>query len=157
MADASLFSDREQALLEALSEAGVEFMVVGMAAASLHGVPAVTEDINLWFSDLSDPQLLVALKRVGATYVAPSVSNPPLLVGGSAELFDVVTHMHGLESFEKERARSSAVSLGRVEVQVLSLERIIASKRASNRPKDRAILPVLEDALRLKRSRERRD
>ena len=135
-------------------------MVVGMAAASLHGVPAVTEDIDLWFSnleDLSSPRLLAALKRVGATYVAPTASNPPLLIGGSAELFVVVTHIHGLEPFEKEWGRSDPVRLGWVDVQVLSLERIIASKRASNRPKDRAILPALEDALRLKQSRERRD
>ena len=38
---------------------------------------------------------------------------------------------------------------------VLPLERIIASKRATDRPKDRAILPVLEDALRVLRENDR--
>jgi len=38
---------------------------------------------------------------------------------------------------------------------VLPLERIIASKKATGRPKDRAILPALEDALRVIRSRRK--
>jgi len=67
--------------------------------------------------------------------------------GGGAGLFDVARHMHGLRSFTVEARRALRVPLGNVEVPVLPLERIIASKRATNRPKDRAILPVLEDAL----------
>jgi len=57
----------------------------------------------------------------------------------------------------RRAACSSAVQipLGNVEVPVLPLSRIIASKRATNRPKDRAILPVLEDALRVIQSRRR--
>jgi len=37
---------------------------------------------------------------------------------------------------------------------VLPLSRIIASKKAAGRPKDHAILPVLEDTLAVLRSRE---
>jgi hypothetical protein len=40
-----------------------------------------------------------------------------------------------------------------VEIPVLPLVRIIASKRAANRAKELAILPVLEDALRVIQSR----
>ena len=47
------FTDRELALLGALVEEGVEFLVVGLAAAALQGVPAVTQDVDLWFADLS--------------------------------------------------------------------------------------------------------
>jgi hypothetical protein len=36
-----------------------------------------------------------------------------------------------------------------VDVKVLPLPRIIASKRAANRPKDQAVLPALEAALRV--------
>lgn len=61
--------------------------------------------------------------------------------------------MHGLGSFDREKAHAIRIRLGDVEVPVLSLERIIASKRATNRPKDRAILPALEDALRTIRQR----
>jgi len=149
------FTDKEARFLQALVEEGVEFLVVGLAAAALQGAPAVTQDIDLWFRDLSDPRLRKALRRAGASYIPPAPDHPPLLAGGDATLFDVVTHMHGLRSFAAEARRAVLVPLGNVEVPVLPLSRIIASKRATNRPKDRAILPVLEDALRVIQSRRR--
>ena len=53
-----LLTDKEARFLQALVEEGVEFLVVGLAAAALQGAPAVTQDIDLWFRDLSDPALL---------------------------------------------------------------------------------------------------
>lgn len=150
------FTDREERFLEALVEEGVEFLVVGLAAAALQGAPAVTQDIDLWFHDLQDPRLDKALRRVGATYIPPAPDHPPLLAGGGAALFDVVTHVHGLRGFAAEARGAVRIPLGSVDLPVLPLARIIASKRAAGRPKDRAILPVLEDALRVIRSRRRR-
>ena len=147
------FTDREARFLQTLVEEGVQFLVVGLAAAALQGAPAVTQDIDLWFRDLTDPRLRKALRRAGAQYIPPGADHPPLLAGGDATLFDVVTHMHGLRSFAAEARRALKVPLGGVEVPVLPLARIIASKRATDRPKDRAILPVLEDALRVIESR----
>jgi hypothetical protein len=150
------FTDREAQFLEALVEEGVDFVIVGLAAAALQGAPAVTQDIDLWLRDPGDPRLLKALRRVGATYIPPTQDHPPLLAGGGAGLFDVVTHMHGLRAFALEARHALRVPLGSVEVPVLPLDRIIVSKRATNRPKDRAILPALEDALRVIESRRGR-
>jgi hypothetical protein len=150
-----LFSDREAALLRALVEEEVAFLIVGLSAAALQGAPAVTQDIDLWIADLSDPRFRRALRKAGVAYVAPTASTPPLLAGAGAELFDLVVHMHGLESFEREARRAVTVRLGDVDVPVLPLDRIIASKKATDRPKDRAILPALEDALRVVRSRRK--
>ena len=150
-----LLTDKEARFLQALVEEGVEFLVVGLAAAALQGAPAVTQDIDLWFRDLSDPALRRALRRVGASYIPPSLQNPPLLAGGDAGLFDVVVNMDGLGSFAQEARRALRVRVGAVEVRVLPLARIIASKKATDRPKDRAILPALEDALRVLQSRKR--
>jgi hypothetical protein len=147
------FTDKEATFLEALVEEGVEFLVVGLAAAALQGAPAVTQDIDLWFRDLGDPRLHKALRRIGATYIPPAEDHPPLLAGGGAELFDVVVRMDGLRRFAAEARRAVHIRLGGVEVPVLPLDRIIASKRATNRPKDRAILPALEGALRVLDSR----
>jgi hypothetical protein len=143
------FTDKEEAFLAALVEEDVPFLVVGLAAAALQGVPAVTQDIDLWFADLNDESFHRALRRVGAAYVSPSVQNPPLLAGSGTELFDIVTHVDGLAEFEQEAAAALHIRIGGVEVPVLPLERIIASKKAAGRPKDLAILPVLEDALRV--------
>lgn len=155
MAAPALVTDKEARFLAALVEEGVDFLVVGLAAAALQGAPAVTQDIDLWFRDLSDPALARALRKVGATYIPPTLHNPPLLAGGDAGLFDVVVHMHGLGTFAQEWRRAVRVPVGAVELRVLPLARVIASKKATNRPKDRAVLPALEDALRVLQSRRR--
>ena len=140
------FTDKEAAFLAELTGAGVEFMIVGLSAALLQGAPAVTQDIDLWFKDLQDPGIRKALRAVGGSYV-PSVGlNPPVLAGSAVALFDVVLHMHGLESFDKELKHAIEVPIGGVAVKVLGIERIIASKEAANRDKDRLVLPVLRDA-----------
>ena len=156
MAAPSPFTDKEIAFLRALLDEGVEFLVVGLADAALQGAPAVTQDVDLWFADLNDPRLKKALARTRAAYVPPTDSTPPLLAGGGTDLFDIVMHMHGLETFEDEVRRAAIVKIGGIAVPVLPLERIIASKRATGRPKDLSILPALEDALRV-RAAEKRD
>jgi len=152
----SLFSDKELAFLASLVEGEVSFLVVGLAAAALQGAPAVTQDVDLWFHDLADPRLTRALQRIGASYIPPTHSTPPLLAGAGTDLFDIVVHMHGLESFDQEVRRATLVQVGGINVPVLPLERIIVSKRASGRPKDLSILPALEDALRA-RGADKRD
>lgn len=151
------FTDKEAAFLRALVDERVEFMVVGLAAAALQGAPAVTQDVDLWLADRSDPRFRQALRKVGASYIPPSMNTPPLVVGHGTELFDIVVTMHGLGPFEQEVKRAIKIRLGDVEIPVLPLERIIASKRAAGRPKDKAILPALEDTLRTLRSRRKRE
>ncbi|MFQ5766865.1 MAG: hypothetical protein ACE5ID_02650 [Acidobacteriota bacterium] len=132
-------------------------MIVGLAGAALQGAPAVTQDIDLWFRDLGDPRLKAALEKVGGIYIPPVASNPPLFAGRSVSLFDIVLTMHGLGSFDEEIEHTIEIPLGRTHVRVLSLERIIASKKALNREKDRRILPVLEDALKVLRERRSKE
>ena len=149
MAVSDLFTKKEQDFLKTLLDEGVEFMVVGLAAAALQGVPAVTQDIDLWFAHRGDEKMLGALRKAGVSYIPPSENNPPLLVGEAVDLFDIVAHMHGLGSFEEEKIHAKIVTIGRMKLPVLSLERILVSKQATGRPKDLAILPVLRDALRV--------
>ena len=55
--------------------------------------------------------------------------------------------MHGLGAFEKEKKHTVYITLGRTRVMVRKLERIIKSKKATGRQKDKLVLPVLSDAL----------
>lgn len=96
------FAENEIRLLTALLRARVRFMVVGLSAATLQGAPVVTQDVDLWFENLSDLKISRALQTVGAAYVPPSAVNPPMLAGTGAELFDIVLRMDGLETFAKE-------------------------------------------------------
>jgi hypothetical protein len=54
--DLPALADAERAFLRALGERGVRFLVMGMGAAVLQGATAVTQDLDLWFEDLSDPR-----------------------------------------------------------------------------------------------------
>lgn len=150
------FSESELRLLQILLKRKVRFMVVGLSAATLQGAPVVTQDVDLWFEDLGEPKISRALQEVGAAYVPPSINNPPMLAGKGAELFDIVIRMDGLGTFADEIRHCIDIPLGRQKLKVLSLERILASKIAANRAKDKLTIPVLRDALATTRSVEHR-
>jgi hypothetical protein len=141
------FSESERRLLRSLLRNEVRFMVVGLSAAALQGAPVVTQDVDLWFENLGDPEISRALQEVGAAYVPPSINNPPMLAGTGAELFDIVIRMDGLGRFADEIENCVEIRLGHQKLKVLSLERILASKLAANRAKDKLTIPVLRDAL----------
>lgn len=140
-------NESELRFLRALLRRKVRFMVVGLSAAALQGAPVVTQDVDLWFEDLGDPAIRDATREVGAAYVPPSLLNPPMFAGGGVELFDIVLTMHGLGTFAEELSHCIEVPLGRHRLKVLGVERILTSKRAANRTKDRLVIPVLEDSL----------
>lgn len=142
-----IFGDKEVTFLKELIRQKVDFMIVGLSAAALQGAPVVTQDVDLWFKDLTDPGIKKALKKVGGVYVPPTAVNPPMFAGPAVDLFDIVVHMHGLGEFEKEEKSALQISLGRTKVLVLPLEKIIKSKKATGRQKDKLVLPVLSDAL----------
>lgn len=154
MADPLIFGDREIGFLKELVREKVDFMIVGLAAAALQGAPVVTQDIDLWFRELSHPGIARVLKKVRGSYVPPTMGNPPMFAGRGLELFDVVVHMHGLGTFDEEREHTIRVPLGRTKILVLRLERIIASKKATGRDKDKLALAVLSDALKAIRNRK---
>jgi hypothetical protein len=58
-----------------------------------------------------------------------------------------VLTLHGLGTFDDEYAKSLDRVIDGLPLRVLPLERVVASKRATNRLKDRAVLPVLEATL----------
>jgi hypothetical protein len=150
------FSESELRLLQVLVKRKVRFMVVGLSAATLQGAPVVTQDVDLWFENLGELKISRALQEVGAAYVPPSNLNPPMLAGTGAELFDIVIRMDGLGTFADEIKNCVDISLGRQKLKVLSLERILASKIALNRAKDKLAIPVLRDALAATQSVKRR-
>jgi predicted nucleotidyltransferase len=145
MADSAL-TDAERRFLVELEARGVAYMIVGLSAASLQGANTTTVDVDLWFGATSDPRIAEAARAAGGDWISGFGMMPPQLYG-ALERFDVVNHMHGMDRFETELARAKIMTVEGVTVRVLPLDRIIASKRVANRPKDRAVLPALEEAL----------
>lgn len=156
MGAALKFTSGEARFLRELLRRRVDFMVVGLSGAALQGATVVTQDVDLWFRDPGDPRIQQALKMVDGTYVPIIYLNPPMFVGDAVDLFDIVMNMSGLDEFDVERRNVVFVPLGRYRLPVLSLERIIVSKQAANREKDRLVLPRLKNALKTKQALQRK-
>lgn len=142
-------STAERKLLEELNRLDVRYLVVGMSAALLQGARGMTEDIDLWFERTDDPRIGRAVDAAGGVWISGNFGMMPPTIGG-AELedrFDVITHCDGLEDFNAELGSAVDIEVDGLILKVLPLERIIASKRAANREKDRIALPALETAL----------
>jgi len=140
-------TSEEVELLRSLADAPIRFMVVGMGAAILQNAPGVTQDLDLWFARRQTDLLTMACERVGATYYWRS--NPPQIAGPGIDQIDVVWNCDGLRDFEDEYEDAHEVEVvpGLV-LKVLPLDRVLASKRAAGRPKDKAALPMLREALK---------
>jgi len=136
-------------LLIALQKQRLEVVLIGNAAAALHGAPVTTLDFDFMFRDTAAN--LGKLKRVAADLEAIilrpfyPVSKLYRLVDDATGLqADFMPVIHGVRSFEGLRDRSLVHELGGVSLLIASLDDIIASKKAAGRDRDVAVLPILE-------------
>jgi hypothetical protein len=145
--------------LRLLVDAQVEFVVVGMAAGILQGAPTITLDLDIVHRRTPEnvARLLSVLQRVHAvarndeSRIAPGTSH--LLGPGHILLttdhgdFDCLGSVDGDKTYEDLLPLSRAISLDQNEIRVLDLAALIDVKRRAGRPKDLALLPVLEATL----------
>lgn len=140
-------------VVEAVAQAGLEVVVIGNAAAIVHGAPVLTKDID--FMVRAHPQLEKKLHRF-AQILDVKLTQPyePLVKVVRAVWrrvgIDFVFSLSSGKSFESIRSRAAKIRIGRRMVWVASLEDIIAAKEAADRPKDKAVLPILKASLRVK-------
>jgi predicted nucleotidyltransferase len=132
-------------------EVGLEAVLIGNAAAALQGAPVTTVDFDFFFR--KTPRNMTKVKALAralhATVLRPyyPVSDLYRVVRDDDGLqVDLMATAHGLRSFEAVRARASILSIGGVPIAVASLADIIKSKRAAGRPRDQAVLEILEKA-----------
>lgn len=128
---------------------GVRFLVVGVGAAVLQGANTATQDVDLWFENLTDHGIAEAARAAGGLWIPGGLGLRPPVIGGDAlgDRFDVVVHMHGMRSFAEEYDDSKQMTVDGIPLRVLPLRRIIDSKRAAGRTRDLAQIPALEEAL----------
>jgi predicted nucleotidyltransferase len=143
--DAFALTPAERALFTALNARGVRYLVIGLGAAVLQGAPVSTQDIDLLFERPDDNAVKEVAAAAGGFWVP---LQPPGVGGAGLERIDTVLTAHGLDPFPEEYARAIEVVVDGVPVKVLPLGRVVASKRATNRPKDIAALPALEATLK---------
>ena len=134
------------AFLTALREEGIDCILIGAMAAIRQGAPLMTVDYDFWvrLPQRQYVRLLSIIRRQGGTIRARTLYE---LSDGTQ--VNAVFQPDGLRSFTAEWKRCAIGRLEGVPVRILPLPRVIASKRAAGRDKDRAVLPVLERTLRL--------
>ena len=141
------------AFLKALREEEIDFILIGAMAAIQQGAPLLTVDYDFWvrLPERQYVRLLSIVGQQGGTIRARTVYE---LSDGTQ--VNVIFKPDGLRSFDREWKGALWRELDQVAVRVLPLNRVIASKRAANRDKDLAVLPILRRTLRLARRLTRR-
>jgi hypothetical protein len=139
-------------VMRALQAVRLEAILIGNAAAALRGAPVTTEDFD--FLVRSSPVTRAKIERL-ASLLHASISMPYYPASNVMRLqnrdglkIDLLPRMAAIRSFESLRSRSEILRIGDDEVRIASLEDVVRSKRAANRPKDRAVLPILNKVLR---------
>lgn len=143
----SPFTKQEIKFFKELNKNKIPFIIVGLASAALQGAPIVTNDIDIWFSNIGDHKLQSTIKKCGAIYIPPIGLNPPSIAGKGFELIDIVTHVHGVKSFNFEYKNCIRIKIAGITLKALPLERIIKSKQHLQRQKDLSVIPALRDTL----------
>jgi hypothetical protein len=120
-----------------------------MAAAVAQGVMATTLDVDVWI-DLQPRQYMRIQNlahKLGATIAANTVVY--LIRDGTPVNF--VYEVHGIGNFSREHRRIVWTRLHGHDVPVLSLERILKSKQAIGRDKDKLHILLIKEYLRCQR------
>jgi hypothetical protein len=136
--------------LHALREEKIPFLIAGMTAAVLQGVPVVTADVDFWIGTPQNEHdaVLLICHKLDATILTDHVVELP-----DGTQLNFAYSLGGLKSFAVERKRARRLRWIGNPVGVLSLEQIQRSKRAVDRPKDRVHLAYIKNALALRRRR----
>jgi hypothetical protein len=134
------------AFLKTLHQERIDFILIGAMTAIEQGAPLMTVDYDFWvrLPESQYVRLLTIVKRLEGTNRAATLYE---LSDGTQ--VNAIFHPSGLRSFQAEWKRCRLGSLEGVPVRILPLQRVIASKRAAGRDKDKAVLPILQRTLRL--------
>jgi hypothetical protein len=129
----------------------LEAVLVGNAAAALQGAPVTTLDFDFLFR--KTPRNMKKLKALaaalGATVLRPYYPASDLyrVTRDDGLQLDFMGTIHGIRSFEGLRDRALRIEIEDAELLVASLADVIRSKKAARRPRDLAVMDLLEKAL----------
>jgi len=148
MNDRSPFNPLQaQEVAQAFAAAGVDYLFIGKGAAILLGFPGTTQDVDVFPAKNADNgrRLVAAVRQLGFT-IDDTVENDIIagtdfirLTDGPSDL-NIVCAPDGIENYAEAKRRAVTEGI----FPVASIQDIIASKRASNRMKDRMDLHLLD-------------
>jgi hypothetical protein len=137
-------------ILQELSAAGADFMVVGAHALAAHERPRATGDIDIWVRPTPENASRVwnALVRFGAPLddlTLEDLTTPDITfqMGVVPNRIDILTGISGV-TFDEAWPNRLTMQRGELEFAVIGREDLIRNKRASGRPKDLVDVANLE-------------
>lgn len=148
-------------LLRVLSGAGVRYIIVGGVAGGMHGALRTTLDLDVVYArDRENITRLVAALAPYRPYLRGAPPDLPFTFDDSTVLrglnftltttlgdLDLLGEVTGGGSFERLQPFAEAVVVAGFECWVVTLQKLIALKRATGRAKDREALAELEALL----------
>lgn len=144
-----------------LTQSGVEFVIVGGVAIVAHGADYLTHDLDVCYSRSTEniEKLAKAMQSVkarlrGAPANLPFIPDAHTIKQGLNFTFDtdigpidLLGEIAGVGNYAEANAQAVRVNLFGFQVQIISLDKLIAAKRAAGRPKDLLVIPELEAIL----------
>jgi predicted nucleotidyltransferase len=154
--------------LKALHGQGVKFIIIGGAAAVLHGSAYVTSDLDVCYSREKEnlKKLASALAPLNPTLRGAPANLPfhfdadTLKSGMNFTLntdlgaVDVLGEVTGLGGYQAALQFSEEMEVFGLACKVFTLEGLIKSKKAAGRLKDLMLLPELEALLEIRKSQK---
>lgn len=139
-------------LLAALENAGARYLLIGGYAVSIHSKPRFTKDIDLLIDAAPEnlDRVALALEEFGAPPQAVNdVRSCPIdeivWFGSPPGRVDILKAIPGVE-FDAAYRNRVTFRLGSVTASVISVDDLIAAKRAAGRPQDLLDVQALEAA-----------
>jgi hypothetical protein len=133
----------------ALEQEKIKFLLIGMSAAIVQGVPGSTLDVDLWLN-LPERQYMRPMK-IALAQGAEMLRNMVLQLSDDT-LVNFVYAVTGLGSFTNEYRKSVKLPFHGLTIAALSLKSVRKSKLAIRRPKDLVHVQQIESTLRMKRA-----
>jgi hypothetical protein len=148
------------AIIDVLVRHGVDFVVIGGFAASLHGSPYVTWDVDVTPKQAPDnfARLSAALDALEAKARAAGIEPLPFSHDGESLAAASIWNLHtrfgnldisvtpsGTTGYADLRRDALVVRIRSVEFAIASVADIVRSKGAAGRDKDKLVLPVLRE------------
>ena len=146
-------------ILRRLGDAGVELIVVGMAAGILQGVPTTTRDLDIVHRRTPEnvDRLLRVLRDIDAVArhdprrIQPNASHllgpGHILTETSLGDLDCLGALDGQRSYDDLLGASVLLDFEGRKLRVLGLRELMAIKKRAGRPKDLAVIPYLESTI----------
>ena len=154
---------RPGALVQALMDGGVDFVIVGGVAVVLQAMPRFTKDLDICYATAEDNLDALGHVLLGLTARLRGISETVPFVPDGRALhhtqmlclttpvgdLDLLVNPDGAPAYETLRDRASVMQLSGRNVRIASIEDMLAMKRAAGRPQDLLDIESLEVAREL--------